>query len=180
MSRQARAHPLPNLLGNQLVWLAAVIGAGEGLAWAGPAAAALFATWHLATVRPLWPDLRLVALALACGLALDALLVAGGWLRYATPAPALAASPLWILALWLAFALTLRHGLAFLVNRQCLALCLGAVGGPLAYLAAARGWNAVQLLPPGWLLLAIGWALAMWLLVRAATPAPPPGREATA
>lgn len=52
---------------------------------------------------------------------------------------------------------------------------LGAIGGPLAYLAAARGWGAVIFIAPAWraeLLLAVGWAAAMLVLLRANRPRP--------
>ena len=45
-----------------------------------------------------------------------------------------------------------------------LACAVGAIGGPLAYWGAARGWQAVQFEPPAWratAALAAGWALAL-------------------
>jgi hypothetical protein len=43
-------------------------------------------------------------------------------------------SPLWMVALWAAFASTLRHSLGWLRGRWSLGVALGAIGGPLAYL----------------------------------------------
>ncbi|MCV6801484.1 DUF2878 domain-containing protein, partial [Achromobacter ruhlandii] len=106
-------------------------------------------------------DLRLAGGAVLCGVALDGSLSALGWARYAADAwPA----PLWILALWAAFALTLNHSLAYLRPRPWLACVFGAVGGPLAYWGAARGWQPVQFEAPAWratAALAAGWALAL-------------------
>lgn len=150
-----------NLIGYQAVWFCAVIGAGHGLAWPGVAAALLFIVAQLAVSATARADLRLAGAALLCGVALDGTLSALGWARYAAGAwPA----PFWILALWAAFALTLNHSLAYLRSRPWLACVFGAVGGPLAYWGAARGWQPVQFEPPAWraiVALAAGWALAL-------------------
>ena len=60
--------------------------------------------------------------------------------------------------------MTLNHSMAFLRGRPMLAGVLGAVGGPMAYLGAARGFEAVVFTPPGWraiALLAVGWSIAL-------------------
>ena len=57
--------------------------------------------------------------------------------------------------------------LGYLHRRLLLAAVFGAIGGPLAYLGAARGWDVVQFAQPQWhslLALAAGWAVAMPLL----------------
>ncbi|PJM71467.1 DUF2878 domain-containing protein [Achromobacter ruhlandii] len=157
-----------NLIGYQIVWFSAVIGAGQGLAWPGVVAATLFIAAQLAASATARADLRLAGGAVLCGVALDGSLSALGWARYAADAwPA----PLWILALWAAFALTLNHSLAYLRPRPWLACVFGAVGGPLAYWGAARGWQPVQFEAPAWratAALAAGWALALAALTAGA------------
>jgi len=67
----------------------------------------------------------------------------------------------------MSFAMTVPQSLAFLQSRPWLAAVFGAVGGPLAYLGAARGWNAVAFAAPiavGVTVLALCWAIAMPLL----------------
>lgn len=150
-----------NLLGYQLVWFSAVIGAGRGLAWPGVTAALVFIAAQLAFSRAWQSDLKLAVAALLCGCLLDGALSALGWSVYAAGAwPA----PRWILALWAAFALTLNHSLAYLRPRPWLACVFGAIGGPMAYWGAARGWQAVQFDEPAWratAALAIGWGLIL-------------------
>lgn len=162
-----------NLVGYQLVWFASVIGAGRGLWWVGVSAAAAFAFAHLALCRQTSAeraaDLRLIGVALACGLLLDGGLALSGLADYATDQRAfpVGGAPLWILSLWAAFALTLRHSMRFLLGRPAWAFALGAVGGPLAYLGAARGWQAIAFAEPRWMALAalaVGWGLAIPLL----------------
>jgi hypothetical protein len=111
-------------------------------------------------------EARLVLVALAVGLVLENLWVRSGLLDYAAAWP-WAGSPAWILALWWAFALAIVPLLGYLHRRLLLAALFGAIGGPLAYLGAARGWDVVQFASPQWhslLALAAGWALAMPLL----------------
>lgn len=171
-----------NFIGYQLVWFAAVMGAGRGVAWPGIVAALTFTAWRLAVGYERTLDLRLIAVALACGMLIDGVAASMRLIHYAAAAPALppGGAPLWILALWTAFALTLTRSLAWLAGRTWLAALLGAFGAPAAYLSAARGWHAVIFAPPEWrglVWLAAGWAAATAALValltrglRAGTP----------
>ncbi|MDE2137946.1 MAG: DUF2878 domain-containing protein [Gammaproteobacteria bacterium] len=165
---------IANLLGYQIVWLIAVVGAGRGLVWPALAGLAVFAAWQLARSQAPRSDLKLCAVALVLGVLLDGALAHSGLLRYAAPQPAVPAggAPLWILALWGAFALTLNHSLAWLRRRRLAATLLGVVGGPLAYLAAARLSQAVvfSAAPAAAIVaLAAGWGVALLLLVRVST-----------
>jgi Protein of unknown function (DUF2878) len=163
-----------NVLGYQMVWFAAVAGAGRELWWAGPLAALVFAAGHFgwaANASDRGRDLRLMALALACGLILDGSLAYTGLVVYGGGGFALppGGAPPWILSLWMAFALTLGHSLAAASRRPLLCATLGAIFGPLAYLGAERGFAAAVLPDPRWqslTALAIGWAFALWVLAR--------------
>jgi len=157
-----------NLVGYQLVWLLAVGGAARGSAWPGAAAAAAFVAWQaLASGQPA-VELRLALLAMACGLVVDGVIAANGWASYAAAEPALPpGAPLWIEALWAAFAMTLNRSLAIAKRHGLLAAALGALGAPLAYYAAASHGRALEVAAPAWrawLWLAAGWALALPLL----------------
>jgi hypothetical protein len=162
-----------NFAAYQAVWFAVVASAGHGRVALGMAAAALFAAVQLTLSRRRLADARLMAAAVSLGIVIDGALKYFGWLRYASPEPALPphGAPLWILCLWAAFALTLTRSLAWLVRRPWLAALLGALGGPLAYVSAARGFAAVELAPPvvrdlgG---LALGWGGALLLLAHLA------------
>ncbi|MGH8032466.1 MAG: DUF2878 domain-containing protein [Luteimonas sp.] len=160
-------HRWLNAIGYQAVWLCAVIGAGRGIWWSGPAAAAVFVAWQFALSRHRAADARLLIVALVCGLILDSVLAATGWARYGAAWPSAAFAPAWILSVWVSFAMTLTQSMRFLHGRRLLALLLGAIGGPLAYLGASHGWAAVVFTAPRWhaiAWLAVAWALAMPLL----------------
>ena len=166
-----------NLIGYQAAWFIAVGFAARGLAWPGMLACLGFAAisyWSSPLKRS---DLRLVGTALLCGLLLDGTLAATGWLRYAAPLPALPAlpGPAWIATLWVAFAMTLQHSLQWLMVRPLSAVLFGAIGGPLAYWGASRGFDAVVFTMPvhATVLLSAGWGIAMSLLVFVARRASP-------
>lgn len=165
-----------SLIGYQLVWFIAVIGAGRGLAWPGVLAMLAYALTQWVMARHWRIDLSLMAAAAIFGFLLDGALTRSGLARYAAGWAHLALAPAWIVALWMAFALTFSQSLRYLQTRLGLAALLGFVGGPLAYLGAARGWQAVSFAEPMWrgmLVLGIGWALATptlaWLARRGNT-----------
>ncbi|MEO8364863.1 MAG: DUF2878 domain-containing protein [Pseudoxanthomonas sp.] len=155
-----------NFIGSQLLWMAAVGGAAKGHAWLGPLAFALFAAFQLSPpFRARW-DVGLMLLALPVGLVVDTTMAASGLLRYASPIPYPGISPVWILALWMGFALTFNHSLAYVIRRPILAVLFGALGGPLSYWIASRTWGAVQFtdsLPSVLLPLGALWGAAMGL-----------------
>ena len=169
-----------SLVGYQLVWFAAVIGAGQGRAWPGIVATLVYAACQMSAARHYKADLSLMALAIIMGLLFDSGLIHAGLAYYAAQWPFAGMAPAWILALWAAFSLTFTQSLAYLQTRLWVAALLGAGGGPLAYLGAARGWHAVNFANPSWralLCLSIGWGLATpalaWFARRRSATAPP-------
>lgn len=150
------------LIAYEIVWFAAVIGAGHGYAWPGVVSTVLFAIGRLIASSHRQIELRLIAVALVLGTVLETALVDGCLIRYAAPWPS-PSHPAWLIALWAAFALTVVPLFGYLRARPWLAAAFGAIGGPLAYLGAARGWHAVQFPATEWrslLALAAGWAVA--------------------
>lgn len=125
-----------NLLGNQLVWLCAVAGAGRGWQWPALLAATIYIGSQLLTSPHPRLDLRLMLLALACAWLVDASAAASGAVRYAA-APLGWTPPLWIMALWAAFAMTLTNSMRFLLRHPALPALFGLLLAPLAYLSAA-------------------------------------------
>lgn len=166
------ANWLPNAVSFQLVWIAAVAGAAQGWWWAGPAALAMFAAWQLPLSASPRADLRLMLIAALVGLVIDTIWVQAGLMRFETPEPWTATAPIWIVALWMGYALTLNHSLAALKRHLSWAALLGLIGGPLAYAIAENAWHAVQLQPPRWIALAalaLAWGAVTPALSMAAT-----------
>lgn len=159
-----------NLLGYQATWFAVAWSAGRGQAWIGMLACAGFVAWQLAASHMRSADVRVLLVALACGVMIDGALSASVLLRYSSPTPGLPA-PLWIVALWGAFALTLNHSMAWFAHRPRTTTLFAAIGGPMAYLGAARGFGALAFPDPAWpalIALSVAWAISLPVLLRIA------------
>jgi hypothetical protein len=158
-----------NFIGYQLVWFAVVGTAAGSRPWLGFAAAAVFVAVQISISDRRALDLRLLLVAFVLGLVIDGTLSELGWIRYDAPAPALPSggAPLWILALWVSFSLTLTRSLSWLSGQPVWTAVFGAIGGPLAYWGAARGFHTVRFVPPSYRViagLAAGWSIAMSVL----------------
>lgn len=151
-----------NVAAYQVAWFAVLIGAARGMAGAGAAVALLVCAVHLALRRDAI-ELRLVGLCLVIGMVVDSTLALSGQVQFA--AWSLGLAPYWMTALWLAFATTLNHSLRWLMVRPALAAVVGAIGGPLAYLAGAR-LGALDIANPRMAipLIALLWAASMLAL----------------
>ena len=151
----------------QLAWLLTVGAAGRGIGWAGPLVTIAFAAYTLACGGHARADRLLILVAATLGFALDSVWAYAHVIEYAASFPAPAIAPLWIVALWVNFAVSLNHSLAWLLQRPLLAVVFGAIGGPLSYFIADRSWHAVALGAPlarTLLLLALAWAVVTPLL----------------
>ena len=158
-----------NAIGYQLVWLVSIVGAARGSSSAGLLAATAFIVCMLAFGGQRRADLRLIPLALGVGLLVESAWIAMGWMHYSTPWPLAWLTPAWMIGIWVSFALTLNHSLAFLKGRHALAAAIGAVGGPLAYWGAERGFGAVHFdasVATVLLGVGVGWACIFPLLLR--------------
>jgi hypothetical protein len=168
MSRRGRL--VVNVAGVNAGWFACVLGAAHGLHWLGPAVVAGLLALHLALHRPWQVEVLLAVAGAAFGFAFDSLLIACGVYeaeRWLLPAPLAA---VWLVALWVNFALVLNVALRWLQGRWALAAALGFVGGPAAYYSGQR-LGAVRLAPPLWqslVVLGIAWAVAIPSLLWAA------------
>jgi hypothetical protein len=150
----------------QGAWFACVLGAAHGWPWAGVALALLVIVGLIVCGDKPHVDALLIAVALAIGLAWDSALLRLGWIAYAAPGSLPGLAPAWILVLWALFAVTLREPMRALHRRLPLAAVLGAIGGPLSYLAAARLGACTLLRPDAALLaLALAWAVITPLLL---------------
>ncbi len=152
----------------QGVWLVCAIGAAHGNSTPGIAASLIFAaaivTWSHKPKR----NAVLVAASGTVGFLVESALVIAGIIRFSASWPSESVAPAWIVTLWIAFGASLPSIADKLgIHRLKTAAALGAVAGPLAYLAGAR-LGALQFVgPPLWsfLALSIVWAAVMAGLV---------------
>ena len=156
---------LINFIAFQLGWFACVLGAANGMPWLGPIVVAAAVVLHLVRARRPRPELWLICSAMVLGLAVDSLLLATGWLSYPSGLWLPGLAPYWIVAMWALFATTLNVSMGWMRGRPLLAVVMGAVGGPLSYLAGQK-LGGIELNQTTYALaaLAVAWAVAMPLL----------------
>lgn len=115
----------------QLGWFACVFGAQRP--WLLLVALTCLLLHLLWLARP--REWQLIGAVTLLGSALDSLLLNLGVFDFPDGGPLL---PLWLALLWALFACTLAHCLAWTARPWWLAALLGALGGPLSYLAGSR------------------------------------------
>ena len=121
-----------------LGWFACVIGAGRGHLWLGPCVVAALVIVHLyMTPRPMY-EVRLILAIGILGFAIDTVQASAGLYAFTRTSPAPWLCPLWMVALWMIFATTLNTSMAWLAGGYRLAAALGALCGPVSYVAGAR------------------------------------------
>ena len=150
-----------NAIAYQCGWLACVAG---GNAWALPAGALILALhgWLVERSARGW---AFIAVAALLGLAMDLGWQQLGLLEFHGTLGA--GIPPWLVVLWLLFATTFAHSLAWLHERLALGALLGAVLGPLSYVAGVELGAATTRFPLWQLALAMApaWALLLPLLL---------------
>ena len=147
----------------QAGWFACVLGGAYHRPWAGFLVATALVAAHVTLSDDRTCEVRRLALAVAVGVIVEAILIDAGTYRFTSGTIFAALPPPWLLAMWAQLATTFGSSLRTVVHRPAAAALFGAVGGPIAYLAGER-LGAVTLqrpLTPGLILLAISWVAAM-------------------
>lgn len=117
----------------QCGWIACVAFGNAGALIALLVLLPLQARWPARRAAPEWAWIAGIA---GLGLAMDLGWQYFGLLRF--EGQLVLGMPLWLVVLWTMFAGTMFHSLAFLQRRLLLAAALGAITGPLSYLAGMR------------------------------------------
>jgi len=159
-----------NFLASEAGWFACVLGAVYGMPLFGPLVVLVLIFIHLRMVKRPGADIRLMLAAVAMGLIADSFLVVSGWVSYPGGTWIPGVAPYWILAMWAMFSTTLNTAFKWLQSRLVLAMVLGAVFGPLAYLAGEE-LGAIRLEAPisALIALAVIWAASLPLMLMMAS-----------
>lgn len=106
---------------------------------------------------------RLVATVMLLGATLDSFLLTMGVFDFAGHERIV---PLWLALLWALLGTTLNHSLAWSTQPWWRASLLGAISGPLSYIAGSKlaGVGLPLGIPTTWILLAVIWAILLPLL----------------
>jgi hypothetical protein len=163
-------HPAYNFVASQLGWLLCVVSAAKLRPELGAAFALTVIGIHVYAARAPRAEAMLLMFAAVLGTLFDSLLVSAGWLRYPSGMFLNGVAPYWIIMMWPLFSTTLNISMAWMKGRLAVAALMGAVFGPLAY-RAGSALGAVEFVQPAaaYPMLAAGWAVAMPLLVIAAS-----------
>ncbi|MCK9505271.1 MAG: DUF2878 domain-containing protein [Porticoccaceae bacterium] len=154
-----------NFIQFQICWFALVLSVANATPWLGIAiAGALLALhcWRFAMPGE-WQLLAVVGLL---GWLWESLLQTTGLMNYAGEKYWAPLAPLWLAMLWINFAATLNHSMAWLKGQWFYALLLGASGAPLAFWAGVKlgaasfGEELLALV-----VISLGWALLLPLIV---------------
>lgn len=161
----------PKILANavlfQLCWVACVIG-GDIWALMGLILLAVVHVGWVVERSDLQQEFHLILPVISLGIGFDTLLFHLGWLSF--PQHTSFIIPFWLMALWLAFAATLRHSLAGLLKRYWFAALFGAAGAPWSYFLGSR-LGAVEATPAAFIAISLFWAaLLVWVSVQLRQP----------
>lgn len=147
-------------------WLACVIGAASNMSLLGSSIAVLLIAAHLYRVANFRAELYLVLAAVIIGFSWETLLLSQQWLAYAGASLGSSLAPYWLVVMWALFATTINVSMAWMKGRWLLAVVMGAVFGPMAFIAGEK-LGAVEFLDNQRALIALslGWAMLMPLIL---------------
>ncbi len=107
-------------------------------------------------------DLVALGLSLAIGFVHDAVLLGESLIHFTETRDT---SPLWVLCVWALLGINLNHSLRWVYERPWIGAVLGAICGPLSYLAGERlssaSWLSTNLLVDVVPVLVVMWALVL-------------------
>lgn len=151
----------------QIGWFSCVIGAATQMPWVGVVVVLSIVIWHLIHAKQPKRELSLLLIVLIIGGIFDQIMLNHQLISYQSHGWSNAFVPVWILALWAAFVTILNVSLRWMRGRWLIAMLFGAIGGPLAYIGAAKlGAVTLNMLPASYIALSIGWAILTPLMLR--------------
>ncbi len=155
-------HKLINFILFQSIWFILILAAAHesfyGLALG--LLLILVQYWH---GKLMIPDFKLILASIIIGFAHDTSLNYFKFIQYNIDFNTYY-SPFWIIGLWISFALTINHSLAWLGNKKLLQMIFGLIGGPLAYIAGEKLGAIYMINTMTLYVLALSWACITPLL----------------
>jgi hypothetical protein len=149
----------------QLAWFACVLGAANAMPWLGVEVTAVILIWHFFSAKHAKFEMLLMLIALTIGATFDQTMLSYHLIDYKHHGWSASLAPVWILALWVGFTTALNVSLRWMHGRYFIAVIFGAVGGPLAYLSAAKLGALTLQGTNTYIALSIGWAIITPLLL---------------
>ena len=128
---------LVNIIGFHLGWWACVLAVQAGIPYLGPIVMTLFLFIHILFFKLNQSEFFFIALVSLFGAFIDTAFLQASLIEYRGLTFDLFA-PFWIISMWAGFAATLNHSLYWLAEKWLLAFLMGAIFGPLSYLAGIK------------------------------------------
>jgi hypothetical protein len=164
-----RGGHVTNLLSLGIGWFACVVGAANGTPSYGVAVAGMLLALNILVAEDPIQEARVIVTVGALGFVIDTILgLAGIFVFDPRMSDTSWLCPIWLVALWMMLGSTLTASLKWLAARGAIAAIVGAVAGPLSYVAAAK-MGAIAIPAPIALrlaILAIVWAVVFPGLVK--------------
>ena len=150
---------ITNFILFQLAWFICVLGAAYNQTYFALMISVIILLVHFALIKKRLLELKLILTAGIFGLLFDGVLLNFDLIIYNDPGLPYPITPIWIVMLWMIFAMTLNHSLAWLSQKYYLSILFGAIGGPLAYIAGEKLGAITLLSSNSIIMLCVGWAL---------------------
>lgn len=150
---------ITNFILFQLAWFICVLGAAYNQTYFALMISVIILLVHFALIKKRLLELKLILAAGIFGLLFDGVLLNFDLIIYNDPGLPYPITPIWIVMLWMIFAMTLNHSLAWLSQKYYLSILFGAIGGPLAYIAGEKLGAITLLSSNSIIMLCVGWAL---------------------
>ena len=149
-----------DLIGFKICWALCAFCTIWEMPYLGPLATLLFIIIHLYIVSFNNRDIKVICLAILCGLLMDSFFSYFSFIDYKGGVLAdLSLAPLWILSMWAGFSVTMLYTLDSIRNKYFYASLIGFFGGPLSYNAGVQIGSLTITSNLSYFLLAIGWGL---------------------
>ena len=150
----------------QLLWVACVLGADNQTIWPALSIILIMLVIFLLPSIRAKNDFIFIITCLVLGFILDSSLAYFNFIDYSFNYGFTRIAPLWILFLWVGFALTLNHSMAWIFNNAKLGYLLMALGPPLSYISAGKlGAVSINNMLLTSLLVSLSWMLVFKILL---------------
>lgn len=162
-------HVIANVGLFKIGWLSCVYGAASGLALEGCLLALLIVAVSVRQASNRHSELLTIGLITLIGLIWETFVASQHLMVYATQSnPQFenwVMAPYWLIVMWALFATTINQSMAWLKDKLIIAAVMGAIFGPMAFVAGEK-LGAVEFAnePAAMVLLAVGWGILMPLI----------------
>ena len=167
-------HVIANVGLFKIGWLSCVYGAASGLAFEGCILALFIVAFSIKQASNKHAELLTLVLITLVGVIWESLVASQNLMVYATQSntqleswalDGLVLAPYWLIVMWALFATTINQSMAWLKDKLIIAAVMGAIFGPMAFVAGEK-LGAVEFAnePAAMVLLAVGWGILMPLV----------------